>query len=130
MTLAALAFEGIVALLLLAAAIMMWRVDRKLNALRNGQDGVRQAVVALDEATDRARASLAALNRATHESGEGLEQTVREARKVADELRLLTSGADRRSESIAGTRPARKLIADVFPQGGRPNVFSDLKDVR
>ncbi|MAL09251.1 MAG: hypothetical protein CMF74_06270 [Maricaulis sp.] len=130
MTLAALAFEGVVAVLLLVAAVMMWRVDRKLSALRNGQDGVRQAVISLDEATDRARASLAALQRATREGGEDLERTVREARSVADELRLLTSGADRRSESIAGTRPARKPMAEVFPQGGRPNVFSDLKDVR
>lgn len=130
MTLAALVFEGFVAILLLVAAVMMWRVDRKLSALRSGQDGVRTAVVALDEATDRARASLAALQRATREGGEDLQNSVREARRVSDELRLLTSGADRRSETIAGSRPARKPIADVFPQGGRPNVFSDLKDVR
>ena len=39
MTLAALIFEGLVAALLLVAVVMCWRVDRRLNALKRGQDG-------------------------------------------------------------------------------------------
>ncbi|MEE2567056.1 DUF6468 domain-containing protein [Hyphobacterium marinum] len=129
MTYAGLIFEGAVAVLLLVAAVMMWRVDAKLRALKSGQDGIRQSVIALDEATDRARASLAALQRATRESGDELEDSVREARRLSDELRLLTSGAERRADALA-SRPARRPVSDVFPEGGRRTVFSDMKDVR
>ena len=129
MTLAGLIFEGAVAALLLVAAVLMWRVDSKLRALKSGQDGVREAVVALDDATDRARASMAALQRATRESGERLEDQVRDARQLADELRLLTSGADRRADAMTRGAP-RRPVSDVFPEGGRRTVFSDLKDTR
>ena len=111
MTLAGLIFEGAVAALLLVAAVLMWRVDT------------------LDDATDRARASMAALQRATRESGEGLEDQVRDARQLADELRLLTSGADRRADAMTRGAP-RRPVSDVFPEGGRRTVFSDLKDTR
>lgn len=129
MTLATLVFEGAVALLVLLAAVMMWRVDAKLRALRSGQDGIRDSIIALDEASERARASLASLQRAARESGESLEDNVRRAQGLADELRLLVETGDRRAEDIAA-RPRRKTIADHFPEGSRKTVFSDLKDVR
>jgi len=129
MTLATLVFEGAVALLVLVAAIMLWRVDAKLRALRSGQDGIRASILQLDEASERARASLAALQRAARESGESLEDNVRRARGLADELRLLVEAGDRKAEDIAA-RPRRKTIADHFPEGGRKTIYSDLKDIR
>lgn len=129
MTLASLVFEGAVALLVLLAAIMLWRVDAKLRALRSGQDGIRASIIALDEASERARASLAALQRAAKDSGEKLEANVQRAQSLSDELRLLVDAGDRQAEAIA-SRPRRKSIADHFPEGGRKTAFSDLKDVR
>ncbi|WP_421791095.1 DUF6468 domain-containing protein [Hyphobacterium sp.] len=129
MTLATLVFEGAVALLVLLAAVMMWRVDAKLRALRSGQDGIRDSIIALDEASERARASLASLQRAARESGETLQDDVRRAQGLSDELRLLVEAGDRRANDIAA-RPRRKTIAEHFPEGGRKTVFSDLKDVR
>jgi len=132
MTLAALVFEGLVAALLLVAVVMCWRVDRRLSALKKGQDGVQASVIALNEATDRARASLAALDRATRQSGEVLEQRVAEARKLSDELRLMTSQADRTADSLSSRRPApsRRRASDIFPDGAGSRVINDLKDVR
>jgi len=129
MTLAGLVFEGLVAALLLVAVVMCWRVDRRLRALKSGQDGVQDSVIALNEATDRARASMAALERATVESGDVLEGRVREARQLSDELRLMTGKADRTAEAIA-QRPARRRATDVFPDGAGSRVLNDLKDVR
>jgi Domain of unknown function (DUF6468) len=129
MTLATLVFEGAVALLVLIAAVMLWRVDAKLRALRSGQDGIRASIIALDEASERARASLASLQRAARESGEALEDNVRRARGLSDELRLLVDAGDRQVDA-AVARPRRKTIADHFPDGGRKTVYSDLKDVR
>jgi len=130
MTLAGLIFEGLVASLLLVAVVMCWRVDRRLNALKHGQDGVREGVVALNEATDRARASLAALERATTESGEILQARVLEARGLAEELRLMTSHADRTAETISSRRPQRRRASEIFPDGAGSSVINGLKDVR
>ena len=133
MTLAALVFEGLVAALLLVAVVMCWRVDRRLNALKKGQDGVQSSVIALNEATDRARASLAALERATTLSGKELETRVAEARKLTDELSLITGKADRAADSLANRSrpaPARRRAADFFPEGAGSRVINDLKDVR
>ncbi|WP_394692265.1 DUF6468 domain-containing protein [Hyphobacterium sp.] len=129
MTLATLVFEGAVALLVLIAAVMLWRVDARLRALRSGQDGIRASIIALDEASERARASLASLQRAARESGETLEQNVRKAQGLSDELRLLVEAGDRQADDIAA-RPRRKTIAEHFPEGGRKTIYSDLKDVR
>ncbi|MEC9249027.1 MAG: DUF6468 domain-containing protein [Pseudomonadota bacterium] len=129
MTLAGLVFEGVVAGLLLLAVIMCWRVDRRLNALKTGQDGVRESVIQLNDATDRARAALAALERATKENGEILERRVHDARVLSDELRLMTGKADRTADSMT-RRPARKRATDIFPQGAGSSVLNDLKDVR
>lgn len=130
MTLAALIFEGLVAALLVVAVVMCWRVDRRLNALKTGQDGVRESVIALNEATDRARASLGALERATAQSAEVLEQRVGEARTLADELRLITGSADRKADRMAQPRAPRRRAADIFPDGAGSRVINDLKDVR
>ncbi|MFY0637904.1 DUF6468 domain-containing protein [Maricaulis maris] len=130
MTLAALIFEGLVAALLVVAVVMCWRVDRRLNALKKGQDGVRESVIALNEATDRARASLGALERATAQSAEVLEQRVGEARTLADELRLVTGSADRKADRMAQPRAPRRRAADIFPDGAGSRVINDLKDVR
>ena len=129
MTLATLVFEGAVALLVLIAAVMLWRVDAKLRALRSGQDGIRASIIALDEASERARAGLASLQRAARESGEALDDNVRRARGISDELRLLVDAGDRQVDD-AVARPRRKTIADHFPDGGRKTVYSDLRDVR
>ena len=132
MTLAALVFEGLVAALLLVAVISCWRVDRRLSALKKGQDGVQSSVIALNEATDRARASLAALERATTLSGKELEARVAEARKLTDELSLITGKADRTADSLANrprTAPRRRA-ADFFPEGAGSRVINDLQDVR
>lgn len=129
MTLAGLIFEGTVAVLLLVAVFMCWRVDRRLNALKTGQDGVRESVIALNDATDRARAALAALERATTESGDVLEQRVAEARKLSDELQFVAGRADRTVET-ATRRAPRRRAAEIFPEGAGSSVLNDLKDVR
>lgn len=113
MSLAAFLFEALIGVLLVGAAVMCWRVDRRLKALRDGQDGLKETVSALNDAVDRARAGLAALDRASREAGEILEQRTREARVLADELRLLTSAGESRLDRFERTR--RPLAASELP---------------
>ncbi|MEQ8434611.1 MAG: DUF6468 domain-containing protein [Oceanicaulis sp.] len=106
MTFASLAFEGLVCVLLLAAAVMCWRVDRRLRALRDGQDGLKDTIGALNDAVDRARASLAALDRASREQGASLKSEVEHARTLCDELRYLNDQGEAKFER-AETRTRR-----------------------
>ncbi len=113
MTFAALAFEALVCVLLLAAVVMCWRVDRRFRALRSGQDGLKDTITELNNAVDRARASLAALDRASKEQGAALKTDVEAARRLSDELRFLTDQGEAQAQSAMSRRerpmpPARR----------------------
>ncbi|XBQ15104.1 MAG: DUF6468 domain-containing protein [Oceanicaulis sp.] len=115
MSIASLAFEALVCVLLLAAAVMCWRVDRRLRAMREGQDGLRDTIGALNNAVDRARASLAALDRASRENGAALREEVETARKLADELRFLNDDAEAKAERGVRGRRERTRPAPAEP---------------
>ncbi|MCG8441581.1 MAG: DUF6468 domain-containing protein, partial [Caulobacterales bacterium] len=67
------AFEGAVALVLVVAAFLCWRVDRRLAMLRSGQDGVAASIAELANAVARAQASVAQLKAAGEDAGAELE---------------------------------------------------------
>jgi hypothetical protein len=104
MSYASLAFEGLVCVLLLAAAVMCWRVDRRLRSLRDGQDGLKDTIGQLNDAVDRARASLSALDRASREQGVALKAEVDAGRRLADELRFLTDEGEARAQRVSHRR--------------------------
>ncbi|WP_019959626.1 DUF6468 domain-containing protein [Woodsholea maritima] len=114
MSFAMLIFEGLIALLLISAIVMCWRVDRQLKALRSGQDGIKQTVEDLDAAVDRARASLAALDRAAKTQGQSLQDEVARAKALSEELAFLSDGAERRAERLSQPRrPDRPAPKDL-----------------
>jgi hypothetical protein len=118
MSFAALAYEAIVCVLLAAAVVMCWRVDRRLRALRSGQDGLKDTISALNDAVDRARASLAALDRASKEQGAALKSEVEAARRLSDELRFLTDQGEAQAQSYMARRerPAPPSAARRAPE--------------
>ncbi len=126
MSYASLAFEGLVCVLLLAAAVMCWRVDRRLRALRDGQDGLKDTISALNDAVDRARASLAALDRASKEQGAALRSDVDAARRLADELRFLTDEGEARAVRASNRR--RPMDAQSEPETARTGRASARLD--
>jgi hypothetical protein len=117
MTLAALAYEALVCLLLAAAVVMCWRVDRRLRALRSGQDGLKDTITDLNDAVDRARASLAALDRASKEQGAALKSDVDAARRLSDELRFLTDQGE--DPGAVGAGPPRAFCSAAADPPGR-----------
>ncbi len=82
----ALALESGLALLLLAVLFFCWRLDRKLAALRAGQDGVREAAVELREASAHAELAVRNLRAAAQETGRDLQARIEEARRLSDTL--------------------------------------------
>ena len=64
MSIASVAFEAVMAVILIAAAVMCLRVERKLARLRTNQDGMIAAAAELTAAITRAEALVPALRAA------------------------------------------------------------------
>jgi Domain of unknown function (DUF6468) len=94
----ALVLEGVLAIMLGACLFYFWRLDRKLNALRTGQDGIRAAAAELVQATTQAETAIRALKLTASEAGRDLQARINDARATADRLGLgsgrLRSSAD------------------------------------
>ena len=94
----ALVLESVLAIMLGACLFYFWRLDRKLNALRTGQDGIRAAAAELVQATTQAEAAIRTLKITAGEAGRDLQARINDARATADRLGLgsgrLRSGAD------------------------------------
>lgn len=130
MSFAGLVFESLVAFLLLGAVVMCWRVDRRLKALRDGQDGLKNTIGALNDAVDRARASLAALDRASKHSGEALEDRIRQARQMADELRVLTDRGEVHASRVSGIERHSSTRTQPAKSEQESRLLDALKSLR
>jgi len=86
----ALGFEILLALLLLVTVFYCWRLDRRLNALRNGQDGMREAVTDLIKATSQAEACIQGLRDTAGQSSVELDARITKAQKLAADLQRLS----------------------------------------
>lgn len=90
------------ALLLAVVLFFCWRLERKLSALRSGQDGIRAAAVELKEATAHAEIAVRALRATALETGRDLQARIDDAKSVADGLGINISRA--RPQARAGGR--------------------------
>ncbi|MDB5428992.1 MAG: flagellar positioning protein PflI [Caulobacter sp.] len=125
MTTAALALNLLLALLLVAALVMGWRVERRLKALRASHDGFARAVADLDAAAARAEQGLADLRAATDEASESLADRIKQAKTLVAKLderieggaqtvqhaaRLAAEAAERTAERAAqAPEPAQRI---------------------
>ncbi len=85
----ALGFEALLAVLLLLTVFYCWRLDRRLNALRQGQDGMRSAVQDLVNATIKAETCIQGLRANANESGKELDSRITSARRLAADLQRM-----------------------------------------
>jgi hypothetical protein len=91
MSLIALAMNGFLAVLLIAALVFGWRLERRLKALRDSHEGFAKAVTELDQAAARAEQGLADLRAATDEAAETLAVRIERAQALAAQLEERTS---------------------------------------
>ncbi|WP_297513460.1 DUF6468 domain-containing protein [uncultured Caulobacter sp.] len=86
MSVVALAMNGFLAVLLIAALAFGWRLERRLKALRDSHEGFAKAVKDLDTAAARAEQGLADLRAATDEAAETLAVRIERAQALAAQL--------------------------------------------
>lgn len=98
-----LAIEIVLAIMLGACLYYFWRLDRKLAALRTGQDGVLRAAAELAQATVQAETAVKALRLTAQEAGRDLQARINDAKGTAERLGL-GSGRLRTAADVAPLR--------------------------
>lgn len=116
MSVVALAMNGFLAVLLIAALIFGWRLERRLKALRDSHEGFAKAVADLDQAAARAEQGLADLRAATDEAAETLAVRIERAQALAAQLEERVSrptppAVQAAPEREASARPSRVIEA-------------------
>lgn len=105
--------EIVVCLFLAATIAYCAIIDRKLRAMRAGQDGLRELIGDLGSATQNAVAAIDGLKRASEQTGEELAERIRRAKALSDELSVMVEAggsiADRlsRGERSSLSRPVQ-----------------------
>jgi len=129
-----LLLSGLLALTLMVCIVL----ERRLASLRKGQDGLKKLVGELNGAIASAGASLRALKSAAADAAETLDDRMKRARAISDELALLSNSGDRiaqRYDRAASPNPSRGNAGtsgngQQLPSGSVMNRLSSLKAVR
>ncbi|HUE64851.1 MAG TPA: DUF6468 domain-containing protein [Rhizomicrobium sp.] len=107
-----LGLEILLALTLVYCVIL----ERRLAAVRKGQEGLKQTIGELNMAIAGAGASLRALKSAAGEAAHTLDERLKRARLHIDELSVLTTSGERiaqRMEDAAANPRVAKEIPDM-----------------
>ncbi|RMD65193.1 MAG: hypothetical protein D6826_00660 [Alphaproteobacteria bacterium] len=118
-TVITLAFDGLVAVLLVTTIVYAVILNRRLAQLRQTRSEMEAVIARLAEATDAARNGLAALREHAQEADQGLQRSIDKARGLADELSYLleraVAAADRLESGISAARHAAPGASAAAP---------------
>lgn len=121
------------ALTVLLAATLVYCIvlERRLSAVRKGQEGLKTMIGELNAAISGAGASMRALKAAAGNAAETLDERLKRARALADELSVLTSSGERIAERFNRTAaPKTAQRTSVLPSGSVMHRLDALKAVR
>ncbi len=130
-----LALTGLLAVTLVYCIVL----ERRLAAVRRGQDGLKSTIGELNGAITHAGAAMRALKATAGGAAETLDERLARARAVIDELSLLTASGDRIAErfdrasdvSAASRTMSSNVAAGVnLPSGSIMKRLDALRAVR
>jgi len=115
-----LALTGLLAITLVYCIVL----ERRLAAVRKGQNSIKAVIGQLDAAISKAGASMHALKATTAGAAEQLDARLKGARAVIDELSLLTASGDRIAQRLdrAADESASQRTAQRFDRGAEETV--------
>ncbi len=127
----AFALELTLTFLLAATLVYCIILERRLSAVRKGQEGLKTMIGDLDAAISGAGASLRALKAAAASAADTLDERLKRARALADELSLLSSSGERIAERFDRTAtPKAAQRSSQLPSGSVMHRLDALKAVR
>jgi len=114
-----LVIDAIVIALLGATIFYAFRLERRLEAMRSTQASLAKVIVELNTAAARAEAGIQGLKATAQSSGHVLDEKIKRARAIADELSFLVQTGDRLGHRIETSRQAPA-------QRPQPRGFGDM----
>ena len=112
--------DGVFVSLLVATIVFAFRLERRLASLRGTKDQLAAVIGELNAAAARAEAGIKGLKTAAETVGATLEDRVRRARSLGDDLGVLVQ---------SGQRLAQKLdAAGPMPRSAGPRVEEPRRD--
>ena len=115
--------------LLAATLVYCILLERRLAAVRKGQDGLKTMIGELNAAISGAGASLRALKAAAAGAAQTLDDRLKRARALADELALLASSGERVAQRF-DRAPVERAAPAQFPSSSVMHRLDALKAVR
>jgi len=119
MSIIGIGMDLLLGVLLVVAIAFGVRLEKKLKALRQGQESFAQAVRELDAAARRAEAGLAGLREATDEVHDSLHDRILKARELKQQLDVQIAKAERTPAPVAAPAaipPLERPRPAAFPQ--------------
>jgi phage shock protein A len=98
--------EIVLSVLLFATICYSALLERRLSALRKGQDGLKDTISQLNQAIISAGSSMRMLKSAAAGAAEALDERIARGRGLADELSLLTASGERIAERMDRNTPS------------------------
>ncbi|HEY4345113.1 MAG TPA: DUF6468 domain-containing protein [Parvibaculum sp.] len=117
-----LMLEIIVCVLLVATIGYCAMLDRRLRAMRTGQDGLRDLIRDLSGATEQAIGAIARLRQASDATGGALTEQVKRGRALADELSLMVQAGNDIANRLGGIETRRPVAAPVPQPAAGPRI--------
>jgi Domain of unknown function (DUF6468) len=122
-----LVVDFLIAVLLVATIAYSWMLNRKLGMLRADRAALDQTALRFTEAASRAELAVADLKGASTGSGRVLEDTVKRATTLRDDLAYLIE----RGEAIAAKLDAARLPVSVLKRPASPaHAPAPIQDMR
>jgi hypothetical protein len=125
--------EIVLTALLAVTLVYCILLERRLAAVRLGQEGLKSTIGELNTAITNAGASLRALKATASGAAETLDERLARARTTIDELSLLTASGERiaeRFDQAATQRAATRTVNPNLPSGSIMGRLDSLKAVR
>lgn len=125
--------ELVLTLLLAVTLVYCILLERRLAAVRLGQEALKSTIGELNSAITNAGASLRALKAAASGAADTLDERLARARTTIDELSLLTASGERiaeRFDRAATQQAARRPNNPNLPSGSVMGRLDALRAVR
>ncbi|HET7335833.1 MAG TPA: DUF6468 domain-containing protein [Rhizomicrobium sp.] len=123
-----LSMSGLLAATLIYCAVL----ERRLAALRNGQDGLKETIGELNSAIVTAGASMRMLKSAAADAGELLDERLGRARALSDELSVVVASGERIADRIvSGTsiaQPRKPAKPNAQSSGAQQTMPANLSN--
>ena len=96
------------------------RLNRTIEALREGKGELAALVGRFDDAAAHAERSIAKLGQATAEQGKALDSAIAEAQALRDELAFMLERGDTVADRIANLTPAKPAAVSALKPAPKP----------